>query len=204
MTMLLRRNAALFQLVFAAFWFVRLFAAAPSPETACVVVIAAAVGVTGARRAWRNAAGLRARDLLRTADGRAFMRPVTVMTVVQLVASIALPWAAAATGHERWAIPLVAITIGLFLIAFATPLGIPAVRWIGVVATLVPATVPLLAHGDALVVAVAATLGAALTASLWWCAVADPVAPPSVVGTAPEPGQLHTAFTCEQRGGNRT
>ena len=199
---LLRRNAAIFQLVFATFWFVRLTLAWGSPEAWLVMIAGTTAATIGTRRAWRAATGLRARDEFRTPAGRAFMRPVTVISTVQLISSIVLPWIASATGHSEWVAPSIAITIGLFLMAFAGPLQVPEVRRAGVVATLVPAILPFVLSGDALVAAVAATLGAALTASVWWCAVADPVDPPNDVGTASEPGQLHTAFTCEQRGGN--
>ena len=199
---LLRRNAAVFQLVFATFWFVRLVLAWGSPEAWAVAIGGTTAATIGTRRAWRSAAGLRAREEFRTPAGRAFLRPVTVISTVQLVGSIVLPWVASTTGHTEWVVPSIAITIGLFLMAFATPLQVPAVRWAGAVATLAPAALPYVVSGDELVAAVAATLGAALTASVWWCAVADPVDPPNDVGTASEPGQLHTAFTCEQRGGN--
>ena len=183
---LLRRNAAVFQAVFAVLWLVRLaFAGSAINTGAGVIGVTLLAGgtftvVTGTRLAWRRAndVGVRARDAFRTPAGRAFMRPVTVITLVQLAGSIVLPWIAAAAGATEWVVPLVAITIGLFLVAFATPLQVPRVRWAGVVATIVPALVPLVAHGAAAVVAVSATLGAALIASVWWCAVA-PTSDPS-------------------------
>jgi hypothetical protein len=196
---LLRRNAALIQSAFAMFWFVRLAVAAPSPETIAALVAGSALVVRGAVRTWGGARGLRARDEFRTPAGRAFLRPVTRISVAQLVASVVLPWIAAGAGATEWVLPSIAITIGLFLVAFATSLQVPAVRWVGVVATVVPALLPLVIHGAGLAVAVCATLGAALTCSVWLGAWATPSGPRRI-GVAPD--QLHTAFTFGQRVGN--
>lgn len=175
---LLRRNAAIFQVVFATFWFLRLALVATSAIGWAVFVTGTATALTGATAARHNAIGLRARDAFRTARGRVFLRPVTIISTTQLIASIVLPWLAAAAGATEWVAPLVAITIGLFLVAFATPLRVPPIRVIGVIATVVPAVLPLLMNSDALVLAVAATLGTALTCSVWLCAraaAADPL-----------------------------
>ena len=196
---LLRRNAAVIQAAFAMFWFVRLAAAVPSAATGAVLIVGTALAVWGAVSAWHGASGVRARDEFRTPAGRAFLRPVTRISVAQLVASVVLPWIASTAGATDWVLPSIALTIGLFLFAFAQPLQVPAVRWMGVVATVIPVLLPLVIHGDGLAVAVCATLGAALTCSVWLAAWA---APAGLGRIDAAPGQLHTAFTFGQRVGN--
>ena len=67
---------------------------------------------------------------LSTESTGASFSPVTftVISTVQLVASVVLPGLAAAAGATEWVVPSIAITIGLFLVTFAGPLRVPAVR----------------------------------------------------------------------------
>lgn len=160
---LLRRNATLFQAVFAVLWAVRLGAATHRWWVVEVTVVAAVAATVVAVRATR---GLSARQALRTPEGRAFLRPVTAMTVAQLVASVVLPVAAAAAGADEWAVPLVAVTIGLFLVGFGRPLRLPAVVALGVAGALVPVAAGL----PATPAVTSATMVAVLLTSLWWCA----------------------------------
>lgn len=81
--------------------------------------------------------------------------------------------------------PLVATTIGLFLIGFGRPLQLRTVSRIGAAATLATLALPLVAMGPALIALTATSMIAALLASAWCCAVA---------------ARLHTAFTLGQRG----
>lgn len=163
---LLRRNATVFQVAFAFLWSLRFVAAVGAPE---VAVATAVVGGLAVRAAFRATSGPRARDAFRTNEGRRFLRPVTWLTVTQLAASVVLPVIAGAVGAERWAVPLVALTIGLFLIGFSRPLGVPAVATSGVLATVASLGLPFVTEGDALLAITSATMIVTLLASSWTC-----------------------------------
>jgi hypothetical protein len=183
---LLRRNAVVIQVVFALLWSLRFVSAAGAPVVAVGVLIAVAIaGALAIRIATRAAGGMRARDAFRTPEGRRFMRPVTWLTVAQIAGSIVVPGIAGAMGHDEWVMPLVATTIGLFLIGFGRPLQLRTVSRIGAAATLATLALPLVAMGPALIALTATSMIAALLASAWCCAVA---------------ARLHTAFTLGQRG----
>ena len=186
MVQLLRRNAVVIQVAFALLWSLRLAAAVGAPVVAIGGPIAVAIaGALAIRIATRATRGMRARDVFRTPEGRGFMRPVTWLTVAQIAGSIVLPGIAGAMGHDEWVMPLVAMTIGLFLVGFGRPLRVRTVSRIGTAATLVPLGLPLAATGTALIALTATSMIAALLASAWCCAVA---------------ARLHTAFTLGQRG----
>lgn len=166
---LLRRNAALIQGVFALLWGVRFAALTGAWEVPAVVAIASFVAT---RRAFVATTPLRARDEFRTSQGRAFLRPVTVVTVVQIVASIVLPMFGTVLGRDDLVVPIVAFTIGVFLVFFATPLELPTVRWIGLAYTMAALGLPLLVTDELLADWVSAVSAVALLASAWCCAAA--------------------------------
>jgi hypothetical protein len=164
---LLRRNAVAFQAVFAVLWSVRLAALAGPWE---VPVVVAAYSVLATRSAFTNTAGLRARDEFRTPRGRAFLRPVTRISLWQIAASVALPLIAGALGFDAWAVPLVAVTIGLLLVGLAASLQLPAVRVIGALATIASVVLPFLVGGTTLAASVSAVMVVALVSAMWCCA----------------------------------
>jgi len=166
---LLRRNATVFQTVFAVLWAMRFTVAVGAPE---VIVVVAVAGGLAVRRAFALTRGPRARDVFRTPAGRRFLRPVTWLTIAQLVGSAVLPLAAGALGADRWAVPLVAFTIGVFLVGFARPLHVPPVARIGVVATVMPLLLPFFCTGTALLAWTAVTMTSALLAATWACTLA--------------------------------
>ncbi len=163
---LLRRNAVLIQGVFAVLWSVRLAVAAGPWE---VPVLVALFTVATTRRAFSKTAGLRARDEFRTPRGRAFLRPVTRASLWQIGASIVLPILAGAVGLDQWALPLIALTIGLFLVAFAASLQLTEVKVIGWSATVAAVALPILLNGSELVAAVSGAMVVTLVASMWCC-----------------------------------
>ena len=163
---LLRRNAVVFQVVFAFLWSLRFMAVADVPELPLVVAVSGALVVRAAFRATR---GLSARRSFRTAEGKQFLRSVTVMTLVQIAASVVLPAIAGAVGADEWAIPIVAVTIGLFLIGFARFVDVRMVGAVGVTATIVALALPLLATGDALVALTSANMIVALMVCAMGC-----------------------------------
>jgi hypothetical protein len=157
----------LIQGVFAVLWSVRLAVAAGPWE---VPLLVALFTVAATRRAFSKTAGLRARDEFRTPRGRAFLRPVTRATLWQIGASIVLPILAGTVGLDRWTVPLVAITIGLFLVTFAASLQLVAVKVIGWTATLAAVSLPFIVDGSDLVAAVSGAMVVSLVASMWCCA----------------------------------
>lgn len=169
MVQLLRRNATLFQAVFALLWSLRFTLAVGVPEVPVVVAIIGAVAV---RMAFRATHGPKAREVFRTAQGRRFLQPVTRLTIAQIVASIVLPGVVGALGAQDWVMPIVAVTIGLFLIVFSRSLPLPAVATIGGAATGVPICLPLAATGDALMALTASSMVVGLLTSTWYCALA--------------------------------
>lgn len=169
MVQLLRRNATLFQAVFALLWSLRLTLVVGVPEVPVVVAIVGAVVV---RQAFRATNGHKAREVFRTAQGRRFLRPVTRLTVAQIIASIVLPGAAGVLGAQDWVMPIVAVTIGLFLIMFSRSLKLPAVATIGVAATGVAVFLPVVATGDALLALTASSMAVSLLTSAWYSALA--------------------------------
>jgi hypothetical protein len=169
MVQLLRRNATVIQLTFALLWSLRFVAVAGAPEVLVATAIAGGFAVRTAVRATR---GPKAREVFRTPEGRQFLRPVTWLTIAQLAGSIVLPGIAGAVGAREWVMPLVATTIGWFLVAFGRSLRVRAVSHIGAIATVVPLCLPLAAHGDALIALTATSMIVALLASTWWCALA--------------------------------
>ena len=164
---LLRRNAVMIQGFFAVLWAVRLAVVSGPWEVPLLVTIAM---VVASRRAFRSTVGLRARDEFRTSKGRAFLRPVTRLTLWQIVGSIVLPIAATAVGIDDWAVPLVALTIGLFLVGFGRTLQLTSVRVIGAVTSVVVVAIPSIITGDARVAWVSAAMVCALSASAIVCA----------------------------------
>lgn len=131
--------------------------------------------------------------MFRTPEGRRFLRPVTWLTIAQIVGSIVLPGILGAFGAEEWVMPSVALTIGLFLVGFSRSLRVRAVGHIGAAATVLSLGLPLLAAGDALMALTATSMMAALLASTWCCSFATRT-------DAARAGRLHTAFTLGQRG----
>lgn len=169
MVQLLRRNATVFQTVFALLWSVRFTLAVGVPEVPAVVAVVGAVAI---RMAFTATHGPKAREVFRTTQGRRFLQPVTRLTIAQLVGSIVLPGAAGALGAQDWVMPIVAATIGLFLIVFSRSLRLPAVAIIGVAATVVPMCWPIVATGKTLMALTAATMVVGLLTSTWSCALA--------------------------------
>ena len=167
MVQLLRRNATVVQTLFAVFWSVRFTLAGGAPEVVAFVVVA---GGLGARAAFHATRGPRAREVFRTPAGKRFLRPVTTLTLAQIAGSIVLPGIAGALGAAEWVMPLVAATIGLFLVGFARPLHVPAVRHIGVGATVVPLALPSMVGGDALRAWTSLSMAVALLGATWACA----------------------------------
>ena len=119
----------LIQAAFAAFWLVR-GSAVIGGGVAGVLIAVFGVTVIGVFvYAVRASAGTAPRP--HGQEAKRIERAVTVATVVQLVASFALPAVVIAAGHSDWVLPSIAITIGPLLLWLDRRVQIPRYRPVG-------------------------------------------------------------------------
>lgn len=155
-----RRVGGLIQLAFAAFWLVRgALSIGGGPGTAlasaAVVVVVAVLAY-----AIRVTAGTGRRPTSR--EGRRIERSVTVATVVELVASFALPVIVVVAGHSDWVLPSIAITIGPLLLQLDRLVHIPRYRPVGWALTIGPFILVAALSGSALAAGTGLAAGALL------------------------------------------
>ncbi|MEA2157908.1 MAG: hypothetical protein QOD66_288 [Solirubrobacteraceae bacterium] len=150
-----RRVGGFIQLAFAAFWLVRgalsIGGGTGSALTGAGVLIAIAVLVY----AIRVSAGTGRRPT--SPEAKRIERSVSAATVIELVASIALPVIVIAAGHNDWVLPSIAITIGPLLLWLDHLVDIPRYRRVGWTLTVGPFVLVAAISGSAL----AATTGLA-------------------------------------------
>lgn len=155
-----RRVGGFIQLAFATFWLVRGAASAGGGTgrllTAAVPVIVVAVLVY----AVRVTSGKGHRPT--SAEARRIERSMTVASVLELVASFALPAIVIASGHSDWVLPSIAITIGPLLLWLDHLVQIPRYRPVGWALTLGPFILVLTMSGAALVTATGLVAGGLL------------------------------------------
>lgn len=150
-----RRVGGFIQLAFAAFWLVRggltvggLIGTAVG--VASVVAIGAVLfyGVRVTANTGRRPTGAKAKRIERS---------VNAATIIELVASFALPVIVIAAGHSDWVLPSIAITIGPLLLWLDHLVDIPRYRPVGWALTVGPFILVAAMSGSAL----AATTGLA-------------------------------------------
>jgi len=154
---------SLFQLAFAALWLVRgtLAAGWPArlPIAIALAAAAAGAGIWGA---------LATRGLAPQPRGQAAARlgrAITIATVAQLAASIALPFILSALGRPDLAVTSIAITIGMLLLWLRARLASVGHLAAGVLLIAVPAGLALALTGNTLTAATALATAAILLAS---------------------------------------
>ena len=119
----------LIQAAFAAFWLVR-GSAVIGGGVAGVLIAVFGVTVIGVFvYAIRASAGTAPRP--KGQEAKRIERAVTAATVIQLVASFALPAVVIAAGHSDWVLPSIAITIGPLLLWLDHRVHIPRYRPVG-------------------------------------------------------------------------
>ena len=124
-----RRVGGFIQVGFAAFWLIRGSLNIANPAGAALAIgFTAAVAVVVAYGI-RVTAGRAPRPT--SPEARRIERAVTVATVIQLVASFAVPAAVIAAGQTDWVLPSIAITIGPLLLWLDHRVGIPRYRPVG-------------------------------------------------------------------------
>jgi hypothetical protein len=150
-----RRVGGFIQLAFAAFWLVRgalsIGGGTGTALTGAGMVIAIAVLVYGLR----VTAGTGRRPT--GPEASRIERSVTAATVIELVASVALPAIVIAAGHSDWVLPSIAITIGPLLLWLDHLVDIQRYRPVGWALTIGPFVLVPAMSGSAL----AATTGLA-------------------------------------------
>ena len=131
-----RKVGGYIQLAFAAFWLSRgglsIGGVAGSVVTDVGLIASVAVLVYGIR----TTAGVGRRPTGPAA--KRIERSVTAATVVELVASVALPFIVTAMGHTDWVLPSIAITIGPLLLWLDHLVVIPRLRPVGWALTIGP------------------------------------------------------------------
>jgi len=154
---------SLFQLAFAALWLVRgtLAAGWPArlPIAIALAAAAAGAGIWGA---------LATRGLAPQPRGQAAARlgrAITIATVAQLAASIALPFILSALGRPDLAVTSIAITIGMLLLWLRARLASAGHLAAGALLIAVPAGLALALTGNTLTAATALATAAILLAS---------------------------------------
>jgi hypothetical protein len=156
----------LIQLAFAAFWLVRGALSVGGVAGNAVVGLALVIVIAVLIYAIRVTAGTGQRPT--GPDAKRIERSVTAATVVELVASFALPVMVIAAGHSDWVLPAIAITIGPLLLRLEHLVHIPRYRPVGWTLTIGPVALVATMSGSAL----AATTGLAAGALLLGTATA--------------------------------
>jgi hypothetical protein len=148
-----RKVGGFIQLAFAAFWLVRggLSVTGPAGETLAVAGILVSVAVL--TYAVRVSSGIGGRPT--SAAAKRIERSVSIATIVELVASFALPVIVIAAGHSDWVLPSIAVTIGPLLLWLDHVVHIARLRPVGWALTVLPFILVAVMSGSAL----AATTG---------------------------------------------
>ena len=145
----IRRVGGFIQLAFAAFWLTRGGLSIGGSVGTLITGIALVVVVGVLIYAIRVTAGMGPRPT--SIEAKRIERSVTVATVIELVASFALPFVVIAAGHSDWVLPSIAITIGPLLLWLDHLVGIPRYRPVGWALTVGPFLLVAALSGTALV-----------------------------------------------------
>jgi hypothetical protein len=161
-----RRIGGLIQTTFAAFWLLRGSLAIGGGVAAALIAVFGVTVIGAFVYAFRATAGVAPRP--KGSDAKRIERDVTLATVIQLVASFALPIAVIAAGHSDWVLPSIAITIGPLLLWLDHRVDVPRYRPVGWALIVAPVILVALMSGTALT----ATTGIAAGVLLLGTAVA--------------------------------
>jgi hypothetical protein len=124
-----RRVGGLIQAAFAAFWLLRGSLVIGGSPAAVLIACFGVIVIGVFSYAIMVTAGTAPRPS--GAEAKHIERAVTLATVIQLVASFALPFAVIAAGHSDWVLPSIAITIGPLLLWLDRRVDIPRYRPVG-------------------------------------------------------------------------
>jgi hypothetical protein len=155
-----RRVGGFVQTAFAAFWLTRA-SLAVGGRAADALIAASAVAVAGVA-AYAITATAGTAPWPRGPQARRIGRAITVATVIQLAASIALPAVVTAAGRPGWVLPSIVITIGPLLLWLGHVVGIRRLRLVGWAMTAGPVILVAAVPGPALAVTTGFAAGALL------------------------------------------
>ena len=150
-----RRVGGFIQLAFAAFWLVRGSLSIGGPAGTALIGGTSVIAVAVLVYAVRVTSGTGQRPT--SADAKRIERSVNAATVIELVASFALPVIVSLAGHSDWILPSIAITIGPLLLWLDHLVHVPRYRPVGWALTIGPFILVATMSGNAL----AATTGLA-------------------------------------------
>ena len=153
----------LIQAAFAAFWLVRGSVVLGSGVAAVLIVVFGVIVIGVFVYAIRVAAGMAPRP--RSPEGKRIERAVTIATVIEFAAAIALPVIVSGAGHSDWVLPSVAITIGPLLLWLDYRVHIPRYRPVGWAMTVGPVILVVVLSGTALVATTGLGAGVLLLAT---------------------------------------
>ena len=162
----MRWIGGLIQAAFAAFWLLRGSVVIGGGVGVLLVAVFGVVVMGVFFYAITAARGIAPRP--RSPDGKRIERAVTIATVIEFAAAIALPVIVSAAGHSDWVLPSVAITIGPLLLWLDHRVHAPRYRPVGWALTVGPVILVVAMSGTALV----ATTGIAAGVLLLGTAVA--------------------------------
>ena len=148
-----RRIGGFIQVAFAAFWLIRGSLILHSRVGASLTLVFSAGVIVVIVYGIRATAGKAPRPI--SPEGKHIERAVTVATIIQLVASFAVPVAVIAAGYPDWVLPSIAITIGPLLLWLDHRVHVPRYRPVGWALIVGPVALGLTMSGPSL----AATTG---------------------------------------------
>jgi nucleoside-diphosphate-sugar epimerase len=155
-----RRVGGFIQVAFAAFWLVRgARGLGGGIGTILAVIALLSVGLILVY-AIRVTAGTGRRPT--GTEAKRIERSVTTATVMELVASLALPLIVIGAGHPDWVLPSIAVTIGPLLLWLDHLVDIPRYRLVGWALTIGPIILVATMSGTSLTVTTGLTAGALL------------------------------------------
>jgi len=158
-----RRVGGFIQLAFAAFWLLRgglnVGGVSGALLTAAAVVAVVVVLVYGIR----VTAGQGRRPV--GVEAKRIERSVNLATIIELVASVVLPFVVIAAGHSDWVLPSIAITIGPLLLWLDHIVDIPRFRPVGWALTVGPVVLVATMSGTSLAATTGLAAGTLLLAS---------------------------------------
>jgi hypothetical protein len=158
-----RRVGGLIQAAFAAFWLVRGSIVIGGGAAAPLIAVFGVLVIGVFFYAFRVSAGVAPRP--KGVDAKRVERDVTLATVVQLVASFALPLLVIAAGHADWVLPSIAITIGPLLLWLDARVDVPRYRPVGWALIVAPLILVAVMSGTELIATTGIAAGVLLLAT---------------------------------------
>jgi hypothetical protein len=161
-----RRVGGLIQATFAAFWLLRGSLVLGGDVAPVLIAVFGVTVIAVFSYAVRATARIAPRP--KGPAAKRIERDVTLATVIQLVASFALPYVVVRAGHSDWVLPSIAVTIGPLLLWLDRRVDVPRYRPVGLTLILAPVILVALTSGTPLI----ATTGIAAGLLLLGTAVA--------------------------------